>query len=125
MAKKVIYNGEDVRQYGCGSIEGILEKGREYEISSEIYVLNSTFYSLSGVQGVYSSKCFELVAKPTFFVLSNKVPEKGESIHNFKKFKNGSWQEFIKSSEVINVNHIGIDTYEAETEECVFIVQII
>lgn len=125
MAKKVIYNGEDVRQYGCSSPDEVLEKGKEYKVSSEIYVENSTYYALEGVIGVYSSKCFELVAKPTFFALASKVPEKGKWMKNYERFKNGCWEELLESPEVIRVCQLGIDTYEAETEENILIVQII
>lgn len=125
MSKEVMYNREKENKYASDRTN-VLEKGNIYEVRRESYVGGSAYYELYGLEGIeFNSKCFDIIHKPTCFVLARKIPERGECIENYRVFKKGKWDTILRSPKIISVHQIGIDTYEAETETGILLVQII
>ena len=120
--KMVVYNGGTESYLGCSDPE-LLTIGQNYEVLAEDDRGFQTNYTLKGVSGQFNSVWFTEV-KPTFLALCKKIPTKGETLKSFIRLEDGQWQLISHSSTILDVKPIGINVYQVQTRNTIYIVQV-
>lgn len=121
--KLVVYNGETESYLGCSDSE-LLAIGNTYEVIDENDRGFQTDYTLKGVSGHFNSVWFTEV-KPTYLALCKTIPTKGKTLKSFIRLENGQWKIISHSSTIINVKVIGINVYQVQTRNTIYIVQLL
>lgn len=132
MAKTVRYNG-NTEKVLYSSNPKYLVVGKEYEVVSEIDFGLQKNYILRGVKGEFNSKWFETVkiCKKTstniYIAISKTVPSIGEMYECLRVELVSGSPKFVRciTSQVQNVVLMGIDVYNVQTFNSLYIVKVV
>jgi len=122
--KKVRYNGGIESLQGCSSPED-LSTEKVYTVISEIDLGFQTNYKLEGLSGEYNSLWFDSLysSTPTYFALSTTMPTIGKCLV-VKRFFNNNWM-VVKTPAVQSIRSINGNTFQVQTNNSIYIVQIV
>ena len=124
--KKVIYNGGKESYYGCSDPD-MLIVGKTYIVTSEEVRDFQTNYILKGVKGEFNSVWFkEVDTIPTYFAVSNRIPEVGKRCDCIKLEFDGkdTVTQGCVTSTVFNVELVGKDTYRIVTKNSIYLINV-
>jgi len=121
--KQVIYNGGTRSYYSC-SDPIVLRKGEIYAVLKEEDRGWQTDYTLEGIEGEFNSTWFDPVL-PTHFAIGKEIPVEGKRYVCKKVFiEFGAYLKEIKTSNVLNIECVGLNTYKVTTKNSIYIVSI-
>lgn len=124
--KKVIYNGGKRCSYGCSNPD-LLKIGKTYEVLFEENIENQTVYNIKDIIGKFNSEWFkEVDTIPTYFAVSNRIPEVGKRCDciKFEFDGNDTITQGCVTSTVFSVEVIGKDTYKTVTKNSIYLITV-